>query len=82
MRDTKDNIIVSVREFPTCNYVILVSTPLLCQHPVFKPPVSVYGWLCGQVCAAGVRPFLRSAAHWLTPTNPRAPSLPPTRLAS
>jgi hypothetical protein len=37
LRDSKENLIASVREFPTCNYVVLVSTPLLCQHPAFRP---------------------------------------------
>lgn len=32
---------VSVREFPSCNYVLVVSTPFLCKHPAFVPPVSV-----------------------------------------
>jgi hypothetical protein len=40
MRDVTDNIIVSVKEFPTCNYVFTVATPFLCKHPEFKPPVS------------------------------------------
>ncbi|GFR42283.1 hypothetical protein Agub_g3181 [Astrephomene gubernaculifera] len=34
---TSDNAIVSVKEFPTCNYVFVVSTPFLCKHPEFKP---------------------------------------------
>lgn len=39
LRDTKENLVASVREFPTCNYVALVSTPLLCKHPAFAPQV-------------------------------------------
>lgn len=31
---------VSVKEFPTCNYVVVVSTPFLCKHPAFLPTVS------------------------------------------
>lgn len=42
LRDVRENLIVSVREFPTCNYVVLVSTPLLCQHATFKPPVRTW----------------------------------------
>ncbi|KXZ45720.1 hypothetical protein GPECTOR_51g706 [Gonium pectorale] len=38
MPDTSENAIVSIREFPTCNYVMTVSTPFLCNHPDFKPP--------------------------------------------
>jgi hypothetical protein len=45
MRDVTDNIIVSVKEFPTCNYVFTVATPFLCKHPEFKPPV-------GRLCCA------------------------------
>lgn len=37
-RDTKENVVVSVKEFPTCNYVVVVSTPFLCKHPAFLPP--------------------------------------------
>lgn len=40
MPDTPDNTIVSVKEFPTCHYVFVVSTPFLCKHPAFRPPVS------------------------------------------
>lgn len=40
-RDVKENVVLSVREFPTCNYVVVVSTPFLCKHPAFTPPVSV-----------------------------------------
>lgn len=39
MRDVSDNVIVSVKEFPTCNYVFTVATPFLCNHPEFKPQV-------------------------------------------
>jgi len=39
-RDVKENVVLSVREFPTCNYVVVVSTPFLCKHPAFTPPVS------------------------------------------
>ncbi|GBF95116.1 hypothetical protein Rsub_07700 [Raphidocelis subcapitata] len=38
LRGLRDNAVASVREFPTCNYVVVVSTPLLCGHPAFKPP--------------------------------------------
>jgi hypothetical protein len=38
-RGSKDNVVLSVREFPTCNYVVVVSTPFLCKHPFFQPPV-------------------------------------------
>eukprot|EP00878_Enallax_costatus_P005298 GHUV01005565.1.p1 GENE.GHUV01005565.1~~GHUV01005565.1.p1 ORF type:complete len:415 (+),score=129.13 GHUV01005565.1:253-1497(+) len=38
VRDAKENIVLSVREFPTCNYVVVVSTPFLCKHPAFTPP--------------------------------------------
>ncbi|KAG2498656.1 hypothetical protein HYH03_003402 [Edaphochlamys debaryana] len=37
MPDTPDNTIMSIKEFPTCNYVFVVSTPFLCKHPAFKP---------------------------------------------
>jgi hypothetical protein len=50
-RDTKENVVVSVKEFPTCNYVVVVSTPFLCKHPAFLPPVSA-------VAASGAPPFL------------------------
>ncbi|KAF8058885.1 zinc finger CCCH domain-containing protein 67 [Scenedesmus sp. PABB004] len=36
-RDARENVVLSVREFPTCNYVVLVSTPFLCKHPAFVP---------------------------------------------
>ena len=29
--------IISVREIATCQYVLEVSTPLLCEHEAFKP---------------------------------------------
>eukprot|EP00198_Chlamydomonas_reinhardtii_P007020 XP_001696356.1 predicted protein [Chlamydomonas reinhardtii] len=35
--DTTDNVLVSIKEFPTCNYVFVVTTPFLCKHPLFKP---------------------------------------------
>jgi hypothetical protein len=38
----RDNVILSVREFPSCHYILTVSTPLLCGHPAFRPPV---GWV-------------------------------------
>lgn len=34
---TRENVITSVKEFPTCNYVVTVSSPLLCKHHAFKP---------------------------------------------
>ncbi|WIA19245.1 hypothetical protein OEZ85_003883 [Tetradesmus obliquus] len=37
-RGSQDNVVLSVREFPTCNYVVVVSTPFLCKHPSFEPP--------------------------------------------
>ncbi|KAF6253222.1 hypothetical protein COO60DRAFT_1703903 [Scenedesmus sp. NREL 46B-D3] len=37
-RGSQDNVVLSVREFPTCNYVLVVSTPFLCKHPSFEPP--------------------------------------------
>ncbi len=40
VKDVRDNVILSVREFPTCNYIFTVSTTFLCKHPQFKPPVS------------------------------------------
>lgn len=40
MRDVNDNMLVSVKEFPTCNYIFTVATPFLCKHPEFKPSVS------------------------------------------
>lgn len=33
-----DTVVLSVREFPTCNYVVVMSSPLLCKHPDFAPP--------------------------------------------
>lgn len=41
--DTKDNVILAVKEFPTCSYVFTVATPLLCAHPAFKPEVGHRG---------------------------------------
>lgn len=35
----RENVVVSVREFPSCHYVAVVATPLLCGHPAFVPPV-------------------------------------------
>mmetsp|Transcript_31818 Transcript_31818/g.70690 ORF Transcript_31818/g.70690 Transcript_31818/m.70690 type:complete len:390 (-) Transcript_31818:180-1349(-) len=47
MRDIRDNTIVSVKEFPTCNYVFTVATPFLCNHPEFKlPPEKLYTVVC------------------------------------
>lgn len=40
LRDTHQNMVLSVREFPTCNYVVVVATPFVCKHPQFTPPVS------------------------------------------
>ncbi|GFH10890.1 predicted protein [Haematococcus lacustris] len=34
-------MIISVKEFPTCNYIYTVATPFLCKHPRFKPPAEV-----------------------------------------
>ena len=45
-RDVKENVVMSVREFPTCNYVVVVSTPFLCKHPSFMPPVRLK---CGHI---------------------------------
>ncbi|KAJ9504962.1 hypothetical protein QJQ45_021453 [Haematococcus lacustris] len=39
--DAHDNMIISVKEFPTCNYIYTVATPFLCKHPRFKPPAEV-----------------------------------------
>ena len=27
-----------MQEFPTCHYIFVVATPLLCDHPAFRPP--------------------------------------------
>lgn len=43
-RDAKENVVLSVREFPSCNYVLVVSTPFLCKHPAFAPPVGPLYW--------------------------------------
>ncbi|GAX79253.1 hypothetical protein CEUSTIGMA_g6693.t1 [Chlamydomonas eustigma] len=32
-----DNVLVLVKEFPTCHYIFVVATPFLCTHPLFKP---------------------------------------------
>lgn len=39
-RDVKENAVLSVKEFPSCNYVVVISTPFLCKHPAFVPVVS------------------------------------------
>ncbi|KAL6765469.1 hypothetical protein V8C86DRAFT_2459875 [Haematococcus lacustris] len=41
LQDAHDNMIISVKEFPTCNYIYTVATPFLCKHPRFKPPAEV-----------------------------------------
>lgn len=38
MPHAKDNMLVLVKEFPTCNYIFVVATPFLCVHPRFQPP--------------------------------------------
>jgi hypothetical protein len=37
--DAKDDMVMSVKEFPTCNYVVMVSALNLCNHAAFKPRV-------------------------------------------
>lgn len=49
LRNAADNMIASVKEFPTCNYIITVSTPLLCKHPEFQLQVRKAPMLCFQV---------------------------------
>jgi hypothetical protein len=34
-----ENQVLSAREFPTCNYLVLVASPFICDHPAFKPLV-------------------------------------------
>jgi hypothetical protein len=96
LRDTKENLIVSVREFPTCNYVVLVTTPLLCQHAAFKPPVSTAVGFFGLIRSGG-RGWWGSGCVWagvsfeggggaaastaLPPLSPRSPSAPAITLA-
>lgn len=38
MPHARDNLLVMVKEFPTCNYIYVVATPFLCTHPKFRPP--------------------------------------------
>ncbi|EFJ40099.1 hypothetical protein VOLCADRAFT_108338 [Volvox carteri f. nagariensis] len=39
--DINDNAIVSVKEFPTCNYKILVNAQALCKHKDFQLPAQL-----------------------------------------
>jgi hypothetical protein len=34
---SRENVITAVKEFPACNYVLTVASPLLCKHPAFRP---------------------------------------------
>ncbi|GLI62889.1 hypothetical protein VaNZ11_005638 [Volvox africanus] len=39
MPGINDNVIVSMNEFPTCNYVFVINAPLLCTLTDFSPPM-------------------------------------------
>nr|BCL66253.1 hypothetical protein [Volvox reticuliferus] len=39
MPGINDNAIVSINEFPTCNYVFVINAPVLCTLKNFSPPV-------------------------------------------
>jgi hypothetical protein len=55
-RDVKENVVVSVKEFPSCNYIVVVSTPFLCKHPAFAPAVSAARL---RVCVCSTRLLVR-----------------------
>jgi hypothetical protein len=67
-RGSKDNVVLSVREFPTCNYVVVVSTPFLCKHPFFQPPVRPSVSCCKQTV---VRQYLQQHGAVLLEDNCR-----------
>ena len=68
MRGQKENVIASVREFPTCRYVIMVSTPFLCDHPAFKPEVGPWrGQRRCATCSCGAATWRLLAAGWAGP---------------
>nr|BCL66108.1 hypothetical protein [Volvox africanus] len=45
--DIHDNVVIAMKEFPTCNYVFLVNAPALCKHKEFQmPPHHDFSILC------------------------------------